>query len=167
MEYNNIAHVSYKVRDLEASLRFYCDELGFQRKFTIPNSAFIELLKEQEGTEAQRARLAEIAEKPWLTYLEVRPGQFLELFPAYDDVPALDQSDNHIGYLHLSLEVPDLKAAKAELIEKGVRLITDIALGPDYTYQLWIADPDGNRIELMEYTDRSFQITEGEEACSK
>ena len=67
MEYNNIAHVSYKVRDLEASLRFYCDELGFQRKFTIPNSAFIELLKEQEGTEAQRARLAEIAEKPWLT----------------------------------------------------------------------------------------------------
>ena len=163
MEYRNIAHASYKVRDLEASLRFYCDGLGFRRKFTIPNRAFIEMLKGQPGTEAQIARLEPLCDEPWLTYLEVRPGQFLELFPAYGQLPDLDKGDDHIGYLHLSLEVPDLQAAKEELLSKGIALVSDIALGPDHTYQFWIADPDGNRIELMEYTARSLQVIDTED----
>ncbi len=32
-------------------------------------------------------------------------------------------------------------------------------MGSDHTYQFWVTDPDGNRIEIQQYTDRSAQIT--------
>jgi hypothetical protein len=32
-------------------------------------------------------------------------------------------------------------------------------MGVDNSRQAWIKDPDGNDIELMEYTDRSLQTT--------
>jgi lactoylglutathione lyase len=31
-------------------------------------------------------------------------------------------------------------------------------LGGDQSYQAWLADPDGNRIELHQFTDKSLQI---------
>jgi hypothetical protein len=32
-------------------------------------------------------------------------------------------------------------------------------MGLDHALQMWIADPDGNTIELMEYTASSLQLT--------
>jgi hypothetical protein len=45
-------------------------------------------------------------------------------------------------------------------MKNGIKLDKDIDLGPDGTYQLWIVDPDGNRIELMQYTEKSKQLIE-------
>ena len=33
------------------------------------------------------------------------------------------------------------------------------SLGCDRTYQLWVTDPDGYKIELQEYTPQSAQLT--------
>ena len=35
---------------------------------------------------------------------------------------------------------------------------TGISLGMDKTYQMWMHDPEGNRFELMEYTDESYRL---------
>ena len=37
--------------------------------------------------------------------------------------------------------------------------VTEIKLGMDKSRQAWIADPDGNQIELMEYGPASMQLT--------
>ena len=46
------------------------------------------------------------------------------------------------------------KAIKSRGVE-----VTDISTGMDNSRQAWIADPDGNQIELMEYGPASLQLT--------
>ena len=65
-----------------------------------------------------------------------------------------------IGYLHLSLEVENIQAVREELMQKGITPDSEIKMQADHTYQLWVTDPDGNRIEFMEYTSESLQIQE-------
>jgi len=38
------------------------------------------------------------------------------------------------------------------------RSYTEIALGVEGSYQFWLVDPDGNRLELMEYTKEAKQL---------
>lgn len=91
-------------------------------------------------------------------YLEIKPGQFLELFYDFENLPVAAHGYDHVGYLHLSLEVPDINVTKKELEANGIQLDSEINYGPDYSYQLWSSDPDGNQIEFMQYTDKSLQL---------
>ena len=45
-----------------------------------------------------------------------------------------------------------------ELASRGVKPDTAISKGPSGTYQQWYHDPDGNRFELMQYTEDSYQV---------
>jgi len=60
------------------------------------------------------------------------------------------------SYQHLCLEVDDINATVEDLRAKGIE-VTDPALGSDRSWQSWLADPDGNRIELHQYTPESRQ----------
>lgn len=133
---NRIAHASFKVSDMDQAVKFYCDGLGFTDKFE---------LKDENGN-------------PWIKYLEITPGQFVELFYDFDNCTKATHGYDHVGYLHLSLEVADIKAVKADLEAKKIHLDSDIKFGPDKSYQLWTADPDGNQIEFMQYTADSLQL---------
>jgi lactoylglutathione lyase len=55
-----IGHIAFRVTDLARSLDFYCDKLGFEEAFRLD---------------------AEGQPKPWIVYLRVAPGVFVELFP--------------------------------------------------------------------------------------
>lgn len=136
MEIKQLAHASFKVSDMAAAVDFYCNGLGFTDKFELPD---------EQG-------------RPWIKYLEIRPGQFLELFYDHDDSPKATHGYDLNGYLHLSLEVPDIEATKRELQAKGLPVNSAVKFGPDQSYQLWSADPDGNQIEFMQYTPDSFQL---------
>ena len=35
---------------------------------------------------------------------------------------------------------------------------TPITKGPSETYQMWLHDPDGNKFEIMQFTDKSIQV---------
>ena len=58
---------------------------------------------------------------------------------------------------HLCLEVTGLADVRAALLAKGLQ-ISEIKSVMDHSLQAWTKDPDGNSIELMEYTTRSLQI---------
>lgn len=131
-----IAHAAYKITDMEKSLKFYCEGLGFKKKFE---------LQDEQG-------------RPWIQYLEIVPEQFIELFYDYDVLAAEKKDNNHIGYLHLSIEVTDLIKFKKDSEDNGITFDGEIGMESDNTYQLWVTDPDGNRIEFMEYTKASLQI---------
>jgi alkyl hydroperoxide reductase subunit AhpC len=41
--------------------------------------------------------------------------------------------------------------------KQGV-MVSEVSMGMDNSRQAWIADPDGNAIELMEYGPASMQL---------
>jgi catechol 2,3-dioxygenase-like lactoylglutathione lyase family enzyme len=128
-----IGHTAFRVRDLEKSLHFYCDLLGMRRAFDM----------DRDG-------------KPWITYLHIRDGQFLELFPEQDS--AEDFSGNTGSYRHMQLEVDDLERTIGEMEARGLpRTGTPPRQGRDGNWQYWLTDPDGNRLELMQIMPDSLQ----------
>jgi hypothetical protein len=52
--------------------------------------------------------------------------------------------------------VVELEGYRGQLIRRDVT-ISPMTVGMDNSKQAWIKDPDGNDIELMEYTPTSFQ----------
>ena len=129
-----IAHVAFRVTDLEAALDFYCTKLGFREAFRL----------EREGEPS-----------PWIVYVQVAPGCFLELFPGAAEVGP--RPGAAAGYNHFSLRVDDMDATLRELEGRGLSIDGGPTMGLDSNWQYWIADPDGNRIELMQIMPESPQ----------
>jgi lactoylglutathione lyase len=67
------------------------------------------------------------------------------------------KSSANTFYQHFCLEIEGIDAFRDRLMARGVA-VTEIAVGMDGSKQCWIKDPDGNSIELMEYTPVSLQI---------
>lgn len=130
MQYR-IAHLAYLVNDMDKTLGFYTEILGFRHAFSIPNDA---------------------GEK-WIEYLMTPDGRFIELFH-----PEGRPVERDSGYLHLCLEVDDCAAAVAELEAKGVSIRIYPNQGKDGNWQAWIRDPDGRDIELMQLSPDSPQM---------
>jgi len=129
-----IGHVAFRITDLGRALDFYCGVLGFREAFRL----------EREGEPS-----------PWIVYLHVAPGQFLELFPGGEGEVA--RRGRLAGYNHYCLVVDDLRATLRELEARGLAITGEPVLGMDHNWQHWIADPDGNAIELMQVTPESPQ----------
>lgn len=129
-----IGHIALTVRDMEASLRFYCDILGFHKAFNI--------LDDQEN--------------PWIIYIKIGNGQFIELFYGGETKP--EPVNKPIGYNHLCLEVEDIYKVAEHLKAHGVTLDVDPKQGKDLNFQCWVKDPDGNRIEFMQMNPESPQM---------
>jgi len=129
MGITGIAHICFTVADLEASIAFYRDKLGLTPAFD-----FINDKGERFGV-----------------YLHVGGRNFIELFAGKLDQPAKGQT-----YRHFCLEVDDINAVASDLRAKGVQ-VSDVKMGSDNSWQAWISDPDGNRIELHHYTPESKQ----------
>jgi len=129
-----IGHVAFHVTDLDRSLAFYCGTLGFREAFRL----------DREGRPS-----------PWIVYLHIAPGQFLELFPGGEGEVA--PRSRAAGYNHYCLVVDDLRATLGELAARGLEIAGEPVLGMDHNWQYWLSDPDGNAIELMEVVPESPQ----------
>jgi glyoxylase I family protein len=128
---HGLAHVCFTVRHLDASLTFYSETLGLKKAFDFVNDKGVR----------------------FGVYLKVGGRNFIELFEAApgQPVPPAGQS-----YQHLCLEVQDIQQTVGELAARGVAA-SPPKLGTDQSWQAWITDPDGNRIELHQYTATSWQ----------
>ncbi len=139
------SHVGICVSDLERSLRFYCQGLGFE-----PVEAYT------VGTEFGRLMEIEgsiVLQSSFIT----RDGVRLELLcfdePGFQG-PAARRPMNQLGLTHLSVRVADVDAAAARIRELGgtvldhtrTRLDNPDGSSSDFVY---CTDPDGVRIELM------------------
>ena len=68
------------------------------------------------------------------------------------------ESNEHPLINHMCLEVNDMDALIAHVRAHDVE-ISDKKLGGDNTWQAWLTDPSGARIELFAYTDASSQFS--------
>lgn len=129
----NLGHIAIRSRDLDESLRFYKDILGLEEAFRLCG---------EDG-------------KPYIVYLYIAPGQFIELFP--NGTKLGDHGREVIGFVHTCLEVEDVQAAFALMKERGAPIDSEIIIGNAKCKQFWLHDPDGNPIELMELPPESMQ----------
>lgn len=125
-----VAHVCFTVRDLERSVAFYRDVLGLEPAF--------EFRRESGELYGQ--------------YLHAGGRTFVELFQGGDVAPPGEGQT----YRHFCLEVADIARA-AELVRSRGLEVSEVKMGSDGSWQAWLTDPDGNRIELHEYTGDSKQ----------
>lgn len=123
-----LAHACYTVRDLDAAIDFYVGKLGMKQAFDFTNDT-----GERYGV-----------------YLHVAGRSFIELFTGTHD------GSQGGSYRHICLEVDDVPRAVQALRARGVE-VSDAKLGMDNSWQAWITDPDGNRLELHSYTEESWQ----------
>lgn len=126
-------HAAIKVKDLDASLDYYRDRLGFPEMLRLFND---------DGT-------------PWLVYLRITDEQYLEIFPGAENDEAPGWGAN--GVNHLCWTVEDLDGTVARIEASGITMMSPPKAGLDGNRQAWLKDPDGNRIELMEMAPGCLQ----------
>ena len=122
------SHVGICVSDLDRSLRFYRDGLGF------------ELSDRFEIDDATAVVSQMIVNGPMKVELLHYPGRTSRGTPS--------TSRGLRGLTHLSFIVEDVDEAAARLVEHGGTILPDtrVNVGVDIVF---LTDPDGTRIELM------------------
>ncbi len=118
-------HVGLRVEDLERSLAFYTS-LGYEVVGTVPETELGSLtMLKLPGDEFVAI---ELVHEP--THGQVEPG----------------------GFSHLVIQVDDVHALLAQLAARGVQ--AEEPGSPDGSadfWTVWITDPDGYRIELVQW----------------
>lgn len=153
MKFNSIMHVSFFTDKMEEIRDFYENKLGCKAKMIVRYGAY-------KGSKiAMFAAKAETnPDDIFIIYFEIAPGQFIEFFPKMEDQGPHDSWNKNLGYSHFALLVDDIFKTKEELLAAGIAIDSDISKGPSETYQMWIHDPDGNKFEIMQYTENSLQV---------
>ena len=136
------SHVGLCVSDLERSIRFYRDGLG---------CALAERF-ELDGTQVPGlAEALEVTSPAVIVSQMVTSGSLkIELLgwssPRPEGQPS--QRRNQLGLTHLSFYVDDVDRVARRLVECGGTLLPDTRQSPGIDL-VFLADPDGTRIELM------------------
>ena len=134
-----LSHVNLSTDCPEALLAFYTEARGLKVQFTL------------DGDDGE----------PIGWYLACGNRSFLEIIDR--DRAAKKWPDTSRALIkgtrmrHFCFEVDDIERCKADLEARGIG-VRALAVGIDHSRQAWVRDPDGNDIELMEYTPASLQL---------
>ena len=138
------SHVGICVTDVEASLQFYRDFLGFQP---------VHELEIQGEATARLLRLEKVELRA--VFLE-RDGVRIELLhyatPGYIGEPT-PRAMNQIGLTHLSIQVGDIDEVLAGVEPAGGRVLKETVVSVEQTgaRAVFLTDPDGTLIELVQW----------------
>ncbi len=152
--------VAYQVKDTFNMRNFYTKGLGLKKAATMTFRDLYEFLEKQETMDARTLQgVKMLGNAPWIDFIAIGPHQYLELFyTPGQELDPLQELRTKAGYQHLCLEVTDIQAARKACLANGLKPDTEISLGADGSYQFWLTDPDGNRLELMEYAEGAKQL---------
>lgn len=131
-----VAHTCVFARDLDAVEAFYRDVIGIKPKFDFKRG-----------------------DKRIGFYLDFGNRTFVEVFLKGE---SRFEESNQIN--HICFETEDLDGFIANAKAHGVD-ITEKKLGVDHTWQAWLADPSGVKLEIFQYTPDSMQFGPDGVAC--
>ncbi|MCD9623464.1 VOC family protein [Rhabdothermincola salaria] len=141
----SVSHIGLCVSDLDRSMRIYCDGLGFEpaERYDIGDEV-ADTLEVPHGVELVSQMIA-------------RDGFKIELLgwvsPPVEGTPSTQR--NQLGITHLSVTVDEIAPVEARLVELGCTVLestrTVIPFPGGRTELLFLADPDGTRVELMAF----------------
>jgi len=124
-----IAHIAFQVGDLAKAQAFYGGLLGYDDAFR---------LYKEDGTTS-------------LIYFKVNDRQYIEIFPGLPP-----EQDDRLS--HIALETTNLEALRLYLAEKGVQVLGKVNTGRDGNLNFTVKDPDGHRVEFVQYQPGSMQM---------
>jgi lactoylglutathione lyase len=124
-------HVAFRVADVERAVKWYADAFGARKVY---------------HGEPQPGRQE-------LMFLEFAPGQHIEIFT--NGTERIPTPGHAIGYQHFCLVVDDIDAAIRHLAAMNVHPERPVREGRSHYRIAFVADPDGNVIELMEIRPES------------
>jgi catechol 2,3-dioxygenase-like lactoylglutathione lyase family enzyme len=137
-----LTHIGIAVSDLERSLRFYRDLLGFRWEHALdvegePSDTLLRL----KGAKLRAEYLTRDGVRIELLYFASPPAP-----------PRPERPLNQYGLTHLSFRVTDLDAVVNGLREAGERVLDDTIIRfPEWqSAACFIVDPDGQLIELVQ-----------------
>jgi catechol 2,3-dioxygenase-like lactoylglutathione lyase family enzyme len=125
-----VAHMAIYAHDVDKSLAFYKDFLGFGEPFR--------LTKSSGGLH--------------LTLIKISDRQYIELFP--ENVPGTDRLN------HIALETDDAEAMRAYLASRGVKVPDKVGIGRIGNANFNITDPDGHTVEIVQYKPEGWTMRE-------
>jgi catechol 2,3-dioxygenase-like lactoylglutathione lyase family enzyme len=136
------SHVGICVRDLDRSLRFFCEGLGFEavERFEM-DSANAPGLERSLEVPAQVKIVSQFVQNDTM---KIELLHFVE--PGVGGTPSAVR--NQVGFTHLSFYVDDVDTAAKHLVDCGATVIEETRASPGIDL-LFLADPDGVRVELM------------------
>jgi len=135
-----LAHICLFTDRLEELRRFYVEGLGLRFAFPLENPE----TKEVFGLYFAAGHS---------TFIEVFDRRGAQKMWGGDD-PRVERGT---GFRHLCFEVTGLDLLREKLLARGLQ-VTEPKGGLDGSRQAWTTDPDGNPVELMEYTGASLQL---------
>lgn len=137
------SHFGICVSDVERSLRFYCDGLGFDAGdgYDLDSDAApgLDRALEVPGPVSIRSQFISLGDMR------------IELIRFHDRDAEGEPSSRRTqrGITHLSFWVDDVDATAARLVEHGGTLLETTRSNPGVEL-VFLADPDGVRVELMQ-----------------
>ncbi|MBQ9165555.1 MAG: VOC family protein [Oscillospiraceae bacterium] len=138
----SLDHTGFIVKDLDKSIDFYVNKLGFELKMRWYETA--EQCQPGMGNPGGDLELAKLV--GYGTTIEV--SQYLH--SAGSDAPI---EPNRIGVGHASFIVNDLPALVAYLEEQGVEMAPRMIVPELNITWVHVFDPDGIRVEFMQFFD--------------
>lgn len=147
-----IDHINIVVRDLERSVRFYCDVLGFTKtKEAYLEGEWIERFVGLRGVKARAVFVVAPDGEPRI--------ELLQYFAPEGVAREENSRPNTIGLRHFALRVDDIGAMVGKLRAAGVTVLSEPVRVPPGVVQhdagektlVYFLDPDGVILELAEY----------------
>jgi catechol 2,3-dioxygenase-like lactoylglutathione lyase family enzyme len=137
----SIRHTGIVVNDLETSMSFYCDLLGFK---------ITRQMKESGGHIDNMLALNEVVVTT--VKMSAPDGQILELLRFHSPQGVQKTREiNEIGISHIAFEVDNLNNEYNRLKDKGILFNSPPQLSPDgYAKVAFCRAPEGTFIELVE-----------------
>jgi len=140
---HGIHHTAISTADIERSLRFYRDLLGFEEVFDFNWPVGTEALDNITGLRDSSARVAMLK----------AGNACVELFEYATPTPQTAPSNRPVcdhGITHLCLQVTDIDAEYARLSAAGMKFHCPPQPVGDTLRATYGRDPDGNVVELLE-----------------
>ena len=122
-----IAHVGFAVSDLEKARAFYTGVLGYEQAFEI---------KKPDG-------------QIEMAFFKVNDTQYIELSPGLP--PGQDDRLTHIA-----METSDVELLRQKIEQAGVKVPPKPGRGRDGNQNFSVRDPDGHRVEFVQYMPGSW-----------
>ena len=136
-----LRHVGITVTDVEESLKFYRDLLGFEIVRTMDESGeHIDNFSALTGVQVKTVKLRD------------ESGGMIALLQYYSHPKkAENRNITHIGCSHFALTIKNLDFILDEMGKKGYTINSEPQLSPDGKVKLtFCKDPEGTLIELVE-----------------
>ena len=152
--FKSVMHIAFFTDNMDEMIRFYTEVLGATVKVRTTYRSYLD----RDDRPRQQRIARKDPDRIFNVYLELAEGQFVELFPKNEGQADDVGWNQRLGYSHYALLVDDIFKVRDDLSARGMKCDTEISKGPSGTYQMWAHDPDGNKFEIMQFTEDSYQI---------